>query len=309
MFNHCHASATNRPADCVTSTPLHIAISRRRSYPLTRLLLDCGADLENRNIGQETTLHTFFNDALSRVLLSHDHGYSIIDPTSQDSRGMTLLHFVAWSSKSTPALIQSLINCGGPSAALLRDFSGRSIVHFAAQRGNTALLRHLFPDSDGSGVNLDLDERDCCGKSALHYAIESKRTETIDILVSRGADIRAVDCNGRTPLHHAAARGNLHAVMKVVGIGGREMVEMMDAQGKTPERFATRGDVIEYLARICEVEGGDCLAVDKTDNCCGGPGDGSLERLQIEHRWVPDNQIYGFLMFGCLLALWIFWSV
>ena len=51
---------------------------------------------------------------------------------------------------------------------------------------------------------VNLDEKDRWGKTALRYAALRGALNIIKILVSNGADVFAVDKNGMTPLHFAA---------------------------------------------------------------------------------------------------------
>ncbi|HEY9182276.1 MAG TPA: ankyrin repeat domain-containing protein [Gammaproteobacteria bacterium] len=52
-----------------------------------------------------------------------------------------------------------------------------------------------------------IEARDARGRSALHYAASVGYTDVVELLVERGADVRAVDADGLTPLD--AANGKL----------------------------------------------------------------------------------------------------
>ena len=56
-------------------------------------------------------------------------------------------------------------------------------------------------------------------KTALHHASESGRTGIIELLLSKGADVRARAFYGETPLHYAVESGNLEAVKLLVEAG------------------------------------------------------------------------------------------
>ncbi|KAI9769608.1 MAG: hypothetical protein M1839_003610 [Geoglossum umbratile] len=219
-------------------TPLHVAISRAQSYDIARLLIQNGADPGNCNSGLGTALHTFYNDAVHQTLLYHGE---IIENDLIDGRGMTLLHFVTWSSKSTVEAVRRLVERGESADTILRDHEGRSALHFASQRGNTAVVEYLT----GLGAHVDVRCRDRHGRTVLHYAVESRRVETISKLAARGADVRAKDDRGTTVLHHAAWRGNLEAAALLIELGAGEDVWCRDRGGMTPADLAAGQGKIE----------------------------------------------------------------
>ena len=83
------------------------------------------------------------------------------------------------------------------------------MLHFAAQRGNVAILRYII----GAVGNLGINHKDYRGRTALHYGAENKRArDTIMTLISFGADINAQDHEGRSVLNYAEKIRNLAAV-------------------------------------------------------------------------------------------------
>jgi ankyrin repeat protein len=228
-------------------TPLHIAVSRAEDYNISRVLIENGADLENRSIDGRTPLHTFFNKVVKKILLYHGDE---INEASADSQGMTLLHFVAWSSKSDSEIFKRCMErTGGATSIWLNDNERRSILHFAAQRGNAAILQCVLSLCQ----QLDVTHKDQSGRTTLHYAVESKRSAVIDIICAHGGAIRGTDDRGRTVLHHAALRGNLVAVEKLIELGAANDMYSEDKDGKTPTQLASqRGatTVVEYLTEL-----------------------------------------------------------
>lgn len=59
------------------------------------------------------------------------------------------------------------------------------------------------------------DHRDC---TPLHYAVQSKRSETIELLVASGESIYYQDGLFQNALHHAAWWKNLKAAKKLVSL-------------------------------------------------------------------------------------------
>lgn len=173
-----------------------------------------------------------------------------------DTAGMTILQYAAWSSKSEPQHLVPYLQCGEIYPFLARDYAGRSLLHFAAQRGNIAILKYFLSLSHDVGLKI----RDTSGQSVLHYAVHSKRTEAIDLLVSNGANIDAVDTKGRTILHCAAAKNNLAAIERVVALCGRGSLYLRDHDGRTPAELAYRYKAFEAAdcLKSLTVEGPDC---------------------------------------------------
>ena len=68
------------------------------------------------------------------------------------------------------------------------------------------------------GANIE-DRDPTHEKTALHHASQSGRTGIVELLLSKGADVRARDFYGETPLHYAVDSGNLEVVKLLVEAG------------------------------------------------------------------------------------------
>lgn len=161
---------------------------------------------------------------------------------------MTCIHYLAWSSKSTVADIQAF-SVGDPSYLNIKDHEGRSILHFAAQRGNYPLLQYVH----GLSNPPSFSDADAQGKTVMHYAVVSKRIQTIDLVYKHGGDILAVDKQGRTALHIAVMKGNLEAVKRVLQLGGSGQLLFRDLSGCTPAQLAAscgKNAIATYLKQV-----------------------------------------------------------
>jgi len=204
-------------------TPLHTAIERAEDYNVSRILIENGADLNNRNIDGKTPLHTFFNSVVRKILL---HYGDEIDGAIADNQGMTLLHFVAWSSKSSVECFKRCLQHCGATALWLSDCDNRSALHLAAQRGNADIVQYILGHSPQVVVTL----KDKRGRSIFHYAADSKRTSVIDIVHFHGGSIHALDENGHSALHYAVLRGNLAAAEKLTELGAANNIYLKDRE-------------------------------------------------------------------------------
>ena len=101
-----------------------------------------------------------------------------------------------------------------------------SELHTAAEYGNTETVELLIE----RGANIEAT--DIWGQTPLMIAALSGNTETVELLLDRGANIEAKDNMGRTPLHLAALCGNTETVELLLNRGAN--IEAKDNEGWTP---------------------------------------------------------------------------
>ena len=234
-----------------TRTPLHISTKRGSSYECVRLLLSNGADISRQSKDGATPLHTFYNDTVGFVV----HYYrEHLDLSIQDFRGMTILHWISWTRKTTLAditvkiypLVTAAQSPGINAAYNVRDNNGKTMIHYATERGNVPLVEFLLSQMKTLATSIT----DYSGCSLLHYAVGSSRVELIDRLLQQGLNLDSVDQDGKTVMHHAAMRGNLTAVKQLMNMNAGYQLSAEDKQGRTPFQLAeTCGSqsVVDYL--------------------------------------------------------------
>lgn len=91
-----------------------------------------------------------------------------------------------------------------------KDLRGRGCIHFAACAPTSNCLSIILSYSKELISLLD-----SYGRSALHYAVLNSSPEQLDvirILLENGADLNAVDKDGRTVLHYVAEAGITRAI-------------------------------------------------------------------------------------------------
>jgi ankyrin repeat protein len=79
---------------------------------------------------------------------------------------------------------------------------GCSALHLAAANGKARVCRYLVED-----LGFPVNSRSSAGEMPLVLAATSGHTATAAYLLERGADPRAPDSHGQTPLHWAACNG------------------------------------------------------------------------------------------------------
>lgn len=92
------------------------------------------------------------------------------------------------------------------ATAVDRRISRRSLLHWAAGTGRTALLRLVIHHG------ADMHTRDSSGNTAIHSAMLCGQSPTVTVLLENGADAENPNQDGWSPLHLAAITGNREIV-------------------------------------------------------------------------------------------------
>lgn len=124
-------------------------------------------------------------------------GAPTVDPNNKDRSGRTLLHRVAgWGQ---PISFVSLLKDNEVDLDLT-DELGWSSLHFAAANGYSHVVVNLLKSRALASTE------DIAGRQAIWYAAQNGHCEVVKLLSSApGINLNAADCQGRTPLHAAAA--------------------------------------------------------------------------------------------------------
>lgn len=95
-----------------------------------------------------------------------------------------------------------------------------------AESGDTVGVERMLK------VDIDLNETDDSGRTALHAAAETGNLEIVTILLLRGAEIDRRDDSGRTPLL-LAVRNDRPAVVEALSTAGAD-ISLVDVSGNSP---------------------------------------------------------------------------
>lgn len=139
-----------------------------------------------------------------------------------------------------------------PEMAALGDYNGWTALHCAVGYGHMEIVELLI--SHGADVNAV----DKSGWSALRYAVLNANVELIQYLLLHGADINAVDNGGWSLLHYAASSGQTHIALLLLENGGNPTQSTTPKHriypNKTPAGVAQmRGDPV-LATRLKEAE-------------------------------------------------------
>ena len=181
------------------------------------------------------------------------------------------------SSGNLPELNALFTNPRGIISPNVSDYDGRSGLHLAAASNQIPVLEFFLK------IGADVNCKDNFGRTPLYDAIETKHMDTIEMLISNGAeiklpsaqiagqvclaiqqndicllqawiegraDINAADYDQRTPLHLAAACGNMDAVQLLISAGADRGAK--DRFGGTPFDDAIR-EGFDHISKVLEV--------------------------------------------------------
>jgi len=227
-------------------TALHFA-AEKGSEKVIHELLNWKPDITRKTDDRGyTALHIFVKNANKyednsldalRCLVEHENGYGTHAINLLDYNGRTALH-LALETTDCASMLQYLSRVANVS---ITDRRGETSLHFAVRnnrskgvilallgsrygaeaaripncQGMTALQMAIFWYKDDREIvhalsqMTNVDARDRYGQTALHYAVQSRRLDFLNILLyERKADPSIQDCEGNTPLSLAC---DLHA--------------------------------------------------------------------------------------------------
>jgi ankyrin repeat protein len=135
------------------------------------------------------------------------------------------------------SLIQKIGLSGNVS---LKDDEGekdlkQKLIHFLVSGNNLKALNHHLTKKD-----IEIDEKDVNGESALHYACKSPiNLQILKSLIEHKSNINLQNNNGGSPLHFASnSHFNLDAVKLLLSNGAHP--NLKDKDGLTPFKVARK---------------------------------------------------------------------
>ena len=173
--------------------PLHHAIARNNSLAIVTLLLDYHADPRTRIEGMTAIERAARKGRGDLLRLFEQRGYPIVLQgvdrliaacAMDDARTIREIR------EGEPKLVRELLAQG---STLLAEFAGT---------WNTAGVRHLLDLGVPVNARYEGDGYFDIAKdsTALHVAAWQSRPDLVQLLIERGADVKAQDAKGRTPL-------------------------------------------------------------------------------------------------------------
>ncbi len=243
------------------TTPLMYAM-RSNDIELIRLLLNKGADINEKNLHGETPLMyaaAWVDTPVFTFLLRHDP-----DVTTQTWRGKTALDYATKENKAE--LVQALLTHRGRTRVTSEDKERcRQLAKRKKDPTTIAVFKHhyqqeraLFKAIEEDNLvavkrlideGVDTNSTTSDGNTPLIVAIIKDTSPfIIQLLVERGANINATNTNGETALMIATKFQDLNALNFLLSKGASP--DIADNNGNTPLLRAARAKDEESLIAL-----------------------------------------------------------
>eukprot|EP01018_Ginkgo_biloba_P010746 Gb_11502 [translate_table: standard] len=164
----------------------------RRKFELTKVV-----DKNGRTVLHAAASHGHVR--LCDLLLSENSGLYIC----KDRDGQTPLHYAV--QQNNEAVVNTLLKKSSEKdkdKVDLRDLSGRTPLHMATARGNLTLVKTLLSYLQNPAKYVSIG--DILGETALHKAARIGHIEIMKKLLESGSQpLQERDCDGKTALHYA----------------------------------------------------------------------------------------------------------
>ncbi len=175
---------------------------------------------------------------------------------SRDHSGRSIGHYAA-ERGDLPILLE-VVKLGLPLNAT-RDNKGYTILHVAARTGNSSLIKSLYQHFDDIDMNCVADD----GSSPLHEAILSGNFDTVDAVLQCGGEVNLPPMKGTlAPLHLASRAGREDIVRLFIDCGA---ALDMRVHGKTALHYAAEGGHIKLIMLLVETYHVDPAEVSSSD--------------------------------------------
>ncbi|CAJ0948280.1 unnamed protein product, partial [Mesorhabditis belari] len=130
-----------------------------------------------------------------------------------------------------------------PSEVSIRDNEERVALHYAAETMDIETFTSIYEQDPAL-----IDSQDAYGYTPLMIAVMSGRTEVVEYLVTKGANLRHVDKEGHSAVHWAVVCGQLETLTLILEKGADPAVpDLMKAH---PLHYATAAEEISHDTAI-----------------------------------------------------------
>jgi ankyrin repeat protein len=135
-----------------------------------------------------------------------------------------------WTVENNQPEVAKWIICKQGANVNVKDKYGYTPLHFAAEKGHTAVAELLIK------AGADFDAKNDTGDTPLHKAAWKGHTTVVELLIKASADFDEQDEDGYTPLHNAAYNGHTEVAELLINAGVEFNVQ--NKHGNTPSHEA-----------------------------------------------------------------------
>ena len=222
-------------------TALHYS-AKNDSYELVKFFTDMGIDTNLKATDGINCLHIaaeYENLNLCKTLINEYN----VDVQIPDNDGWTALHFFA--KNGNYEIVKYFIHMG--IDINLKTKHGMNCLHIAADYGHTNLCKTLMKKH-----NLDLEEPNDNGWTALHYSAINDSYELVKFFTDMGIDTNLKATNGMNCLHIAAQYGHLNLCKALINEYNVD-VQLPDNDGWTALHFSAENgsyEIVKYFINM-----------------------------------------------------------
>ena len=255
-------------------TPLAVA-AEKGNMEIIRMLVENGKAKVNEKSSYGVTpliaASAMGRGEVIKYLVDHE-----ADVTARDDKGKTALLYAVRFNQ--PQAVESLIKYNNTTVNL-PDNDGNSPLIYAAQRGlleNVKILIKYGADPDyrnpvtgispllaasaggypkvartlvkNGGADIHLPDRS--GRTAVFYAVNNNRPETLRALIALKSNINAQDLAGTTPLMVASAKNNLDCLNVLLRQKKSLKLDMTDLQGRNALIYSAYAEGTDTAAKL-----------------------------------------------------------
>lgn len=180
---------------------------------------------------------TFKQLAMIKLLLSHG-----ADPKANGNEDLVGAAIETGRMDILKCLVEAGASVARPSDACARD----DFLAAATRNGNRDMVKYLLQHgADPKGTSA------ICDETAFQVAALKGDVQTMELLITAGADINHRDCNGMSALMLACLKGQQAAVEFLLAHGADPSFK--DGYDRTAETFASqlKGENAEKLRVLC----------------------------------------------------------
>jgi ankyrin repeat protein len=230
-------------------TPFIWAVVARR-FDTADFLLENGEDVNRLISGGVTPIHSAYKLRPESLDYLIEKG---ADLTIVDSTGNTVLHAAAWSQDDE--LVTKLIDFGAEVNVMNDD--GETPLLNACWRDSIDVVQVLLENGAHQEIGVCKNGDSCTNAllPPLHNCTKRGNTEFVEMLLRYDGDANQIDSGlNRTPLHFAAAKGNMD--LTKLFMENKALVNAEDIFGNTPLYYAKIHNNLD-VANFLEQEGGE----------------------------------------------------